>query len=335
VPLVAASVVVPRLSSGGRRREEPDEDGFTLGVEAAERLETLLPGAAPPARIHWFGALPSETVGTVGVALGAPRAAVAHTPGGADELRALLGPSDGSPALLVAVEGLRELDVPGRGERDSGAVALRWEPEGSAPAPAGNGIADVRPYRLGAPGSALAVAADLAGMVPGALYAPLPSEVAWSPAHPPPAPSLSGVSEGAYVPRPRYLENLPARWRFAAELCPAGHVTFPPRGSCRSCGASEGLRGVELPRDGGRVEAVTRVHPGAQPTEFDWRVDLLGGYEVALVRIHPEARVTLQVADTPAGAVRPGDVVGTRLRRLYAMEGAWRYGRKAIPTGRR
>jgi uncharacterized OB-fold protein len=144
---------------------------------------------------------------------------------------------------------------------------------------------------------------------------------------------LRSVSEGAYVPRPRYLESRGSRWRFLADQCPGcERLTFPARGVCRWCGRSEGLVSVALPRDGGIVEARTTVRPGAQPTEFDPWVDAIGGYDVALVRLAPTVLATLPVTDALAGATPAGAVVRTRLRRLYPMEGEWRYGRKAVLT---
>jgi uncharacterized OB-fold protein len=152
-------------------------------------------------------------------------------------------------------------------------------------------------------------------------------------AGPPELPSPDGpVSQGAYVPRARYLENLPSRWWFAAERCGAcGTTTFPTRGRCRQCGARDGLETVRLPRDGGEVVASTTIGPGGQPTEFDPQVAATGSYGVVLVELTPGVRVTLQVTDAPPGALGIGAHVATRLRRLYAMEGEWRYGRKAVP----
>ncbi len=148
----------------------------------------------------------------------------------------------------------------------------------------------------------------------------------------PPSAALGAVSEGAYVPRPRYIENLASRWRLLADRCSAcGKTTFPVRGRCRSCGRSDALVNVALPRDGVEVEAVTTVSPGAQPTEFDPQVAASGAYSVVLVRLAEGVRATLQVADAVGGTVKVGDRVSTRLRRLYAMEGAWRYGLKAVP----
>ncbi|MCI4368918.1 MAG: zinc ribbon domain-containing protein [Thermoplasmata archaeon] len=142
-------------------------------------------------------------------------------------------------------------------------------------------------------------------------------------------PDLAAVSEGAYVPYARYRENLPGRWRLAADRCGAcGHFTFPRRARCRHCAASDRLEAVELPREGLIVEAVTKVHPGAQPTEFDPYVESEGSYSVVLARAGPEVRLTLQFAGPPP-EIAIGDRVDTELRRLYAMEGEWRYGLKA------
>jgi len=138
------------------------------------------------------------------------------------------------------------------------------------------------------------------------------------------------VSEGAYVPRARYLENLPSRWRLVAERCGAcGAVTFPMRGRCRACGRTDGLAEETLP-PAGKVLAATVVAPGAQPTEFDPLVASVGAYGVVLAEMAPGVRVTLQVADHGPSPLAPGQPITTALRRLYPMEGEWRYGRKAL-----
>jgi uncharacterized OB-fold protein len=144
---------------------------------------------------------------------------------------------------------------------------------------------------------------------------------------------LDAVSQGAYVPHARYVENLPSRWRLVAERCGrCGRISFPARGRCRACGETERLAREALPRTGARVEAVTTVSAGAQPTEFDPQVDAQGSYDVAIVEVAPGVRVTAQVADARPGRVRIGDRVHLALRRLYAMEGEWRYGLKALPS---
>jgi uncharacterized OB-fold protein len=150
------------------------------------------------------------------------------------------------------------------------------------------------------------------------------------PPRPVPDSVRSAVSEGAYVPRPRYLENLPSRWRLLAERCGScGRLTFPARGRCRECDRSDGLVAEPLPRTG-TVLAATVVAPGAHPTEFDPLVGASGAYGVVLAEMAPGVRVTLQVTDHGPEPLSPGSRITTELRRLYPMEGEWRYGQKAL-----
>ena len=145
-------------------------------------------------------------------------------------------------------------------------------------------------------------------------------------------PRLDVVSEGAYIPRPRYVESVPSRWRFWAEVCPTCAVTtFPMRAVCRGCGRSAGLTTVALPLEGGEIVAITEIGKGGQPTEFDGVVEAMGSYRVALIELVPGVRATLMISDDPEGILRIGSRVRTVLRRLYPMEGEWRYGRKAVP----
>jgi uncharacterized OB-fold protein len=328
-----AVILLPARGSEGRRREGPDEDRFTLVVAAAERLERRCPPSGV-ARIHLFGGFPAEAVATIGVAVGAPEATVRIHDDTAPELEGVLGSPEGAGGagseLLLFGEALAE-GPPATVARDAGAVAIRRRAGGNERVPS-SGARLPAPRKLGADGSALAravawVARDAELVVPPPA-GPEPSVDGG--AEPPPV-RLDFRSEGAYVPRARYLENLPSRWRFAAERCAAcSEVTFPRRGYCRHCGRADRLEATELPRDGAAVEAVTTVRPGAQPTEFDWQVARRGAYDVALVRFAGGARATLQVTDTAPGALPRGATVATVLRRLYPMEGAWRYGRKAV-----
>ncbi len=144
-------------------------------------------------------------------------------------------------------------------------------------------------------------------------------------------PELDAVSQGAYVPHPRYLENLPSRWRLEGERCQhCRALTFPIAGRCSECGRADGLRREALGREGLEVEAVTTIGPGAQPTEFDPVVATAGPYDVVIVRLAPGVRGTFQVTDAMPGEVGIGHRVRLILRRLYPMEGEWRYGLKAV-----
>lgn len=143
---------------------------------------------------------------------------------------------------------------------------------------------------------------------------------------------LDAVSQGAYVPHPRYLENLASRWRLMGERCAhCRALTFPITGRCRSCDRSDGLHAEALPRTGLEVESVTTISPAAQPAEFDTVVDAAGGYDVAVVALGEGVRATVQLTDATPGRLRIGDRVSLALRRLYPMEGEWRYGLKAVP----
>jgi hypothetical protein len=49
-----------------------------------------------------------------------------------------------------------------------------------------------------------------------------------------------------------------------------------------------------------------------------------------LAEMAPGVRVTLQVTDHGPEPLSPGSRITTELRRLYPMEGEWRYGQKAL-----
>jgi uncharacterized OB-fold protein len=141
----------------------------------------------------------------------------------------------------------------------------------------------------------------------------------------------TSVSEGAYVPWATYRENLRSRWRLVADDClSCQQLNFPARGYCRKCGETENLRPRPLSRESLPVVASTAVHPGAQPTEFDSHVARVGAYGVVLVELAPSLRATLQVTGPSRVPLPIGSAVDARLRRLYSMEGRWRYGLKAV-----
>ena len=341
--VVRIGAYLPATAAGGASTAALDEDEFTLAATAVERVWAGRREEPGPVAVHLLGNFPSVAEWGFGAVLGRETEVVHHA-GEAGELATTLRSleaGEGGPAFLVASE-LAECAA----ERSTkapvpvdGAVAFLLEPE-EVPAP-------FPLPRSAARRSALAAARKI-----GELAGELPRSVTlvgdWDRPMPKEAPverdasrksfegRLASVSEGAYVPRARYLENLPSRWRFLAEVCSACHATtFPARGACRRCGQKETLAPLPLPTDGGRVVAVTTVGKGGQPTEFDGQVEAQGSYDVALVELARGMRVTLQVTDTTPGALQVGDHVNTRLRRLYPMEGEWRYGRKAVPAAAR
>jgi uncharacterized OB-fold protein len=327
-----------RSSDGadGRRPPSSDEDAFTTAATAIEWTLAGIPPGASPLGIDLLGEFPTSMEWALPAVVGAPVHLLRSTGsarGITDALRRATEEGDGL-ALVVAVDIPTDSALPTMSSAAAVAFLLgdsersglsRWfegvPSEGSA-VEAGFSL-----YRARRPGNRdpTWVGNWEAAVGPGPA-SERPASAARAER------STEGVSQGAYVPRARYLENLSSRWRFVAERCPVcGFLTFPARGKCRSCGHGEGLVPVELPRDGALVVATTVIGSGGQPTEFDPQVEAYGPYEVVLAQLAPGARVTLQLTDAVPGQVRIGDRVDTRLRCLYAMEGEWRYGRKAVP----
>jgi uncharacterized protein len=326
-----AAAYVPPASIDGRRVAASDEDGFTLAATALERLESHASEIPLSSRLVLVGDLPSSAEADIPRFLGYP-IVTERLGSGPGALRQALrsattGAAEAPPVLLVAVD-------LGSGAPDAldGAVAVRI----SSGDDRDTGLADDPMLSDGSlPAAALLRAGAKRGVeTPSRWVGDFTQHGATSSIAPGArsvVPPDGPVSQGAYVPRPRYLENLGSRWRFVGERCRScGKVGFPPRGRCRACGAVEGLEPFSLPRDGGEVVAATTIGPGGQPTEFDEQVALSGPYSVVLVDLIPGVRVTLQVADRPT-PIAIGSRVATRLRRLYPMEGEWRYGRKAVP----
>ena len=331
---------LPRGGTDGVPVASVDEDEFTLAATAAERAWSGEHGEPGPVAVHLVGGFPAVADWGFSALLGRATDVVHHA-GDAGELTKTIRDieqGEGGPALVLVAE-LPERSAsrsPKTAPRPAGAVAFRLEVTDepgafSFPKIAARRSALEAALKVGEGTRNVPASVVLTGDWDGAAVGGSP--VALNPAHALVKVNLDAVSEGAYVPRPRYLENLASRWRFLAETCHACHgTTFPARGVCRRCGRKDTLTTVALPFDGGRVVAVTTVGKGGQPTEFDAQVEALGPYDVALVELARGMRVTVQVADAPPGSVHVGDHVDTRLRRLYPMEGEWRYGRKAIPV---
>ncbi|HTW55204.1 MAG TPA: zinc ribbon domain-containing protein [Thermoplasmata archaeon] len=315
VPMRAA-VYRPLRRSDGRAARGPDEDAFTLAAAAIEAVvadsspadgwEIVASGAAVQVPDTLFAGLLGTTV------------RVRRAPDTPPE------PS-GPTTLFVAVD-LAETN----GVAEDRAVVARGD--AIVAGAGGNGpTGDADRLIAAVSGVSPAEVAVLGGVATRA-----DSERAGSPPAGTGTDDRSRVSEGALLPRARYLEGIPSHWRFEGERCEAcGRVGFPIRGRCRNCGRADRLVRERLPRAQLPVLAVTRIGPGAQPTEFDTQVERSGGYPVVLVELGPNARATLQGTDGDRGTFAIGDRVNTALRRTYAMEGEWRYARKAVATNPR
>ena len=332
--LTRATAYLPSFADGLRRRAAPDEDAFTMVATAIERALDRSVADARPQTVHLVGDAGALDPSLLASLLGSPAEIVPAASGAfADAVRAAASAEGAAWVAVVQRADERSDASPAPGD---GAVALRFDDGPEAIPLAESGL-----LRAGTTGaSPLAALFELgrAPPRPGVWVGDWASDP--TRARPVPrsprrglGPAPANVSEGALVPGPRDEEARAARWRFLADRCGAcGVVTFPPRGRCRGCGHDDRLAPTPLPLDGGEVVASTWIGPGGQPTEFDPVVEVSGSYGVVLVDVGSGVRVTLSVADAAPEEVRVGARVNTRLRRLYPMEGRWRYGRKAVPA---
>lgn len=339
--VVRAAAYLPAGTSDGVRVAGFDEDAFTLGATAAERAFSDRPGRPGHLVVHLLGVFPAMADWGFAALLG-QEAEVVHHPGTAAELTHTLRGLEGGlggPAMVVAADLPEREPAPGGHAPPTpgaGAVAFLLESsDEERPFPIEKGSpnrsAVSAVLRAGTPDRKAARPVEFLGDWDADPAVGRPADIElirrWASRDP------SDVSEGAYVPRARYLENLPSRWRLAADECDGCHeVTFPARGICRRCGRKDSLTALYLPRNGARVAAITSIGRGGQPTEFDAQVEVNGPYGVVLVDFLEGVRGILQLTDADPGELKVGDPVNTLLRRLYPMEGEWRYGRKAAPV---
>ncbi|MDG6964652.1 MAG: hypothetical protein JRM83_06645, partial [Nitrososphaerota archaeon] len=77
---------------------------------------------------------------------------------------------------------------------------------------------------------------------------------------------------------------------------------------------------------GGQFSMVFNNSNDKQVVAFRAPISFKPSQSTDLVELAPGLRATLMVTDSPPGTVRVGDRIGTVLRRLYPMDGQWRYG---------
>jgi uncharacterized OB-fold protein len=374
--IVGSAAVVPVWQRAGVRSTGPDEDQFTLAIEALRWLGSS--ALAAPAKkglephVWAVGDFDPTSDWRFGEALGVPGLAVLRTTANDSEpllsaLMEAIAPATSARTDFVVAAVAGDESSPAAPRYGAGAVAIEvgsrpgivlegpppWVPLpssftrttsrfGSTPFLS---IAEELFELVQDRGPGYETALPLSGGLASAklsvrLQAPIAWKGAWTGVVPTiasptaftdPSPSVLRVSEGAYVPYPTYRENLPSRWRLEGERCAAcHHIGFPVRGVCRQCGRSDRLAPYPFPRSELLVSASTVVQPGAQPTEFDPQVQKTGGYGVVIVELAPGLRATLQVTDHLGPALPIGSRVDTCLRRIYSMEGEWRYGLKAV-----
>jgi uncharacterized OB-fold protein len=323
--ILRAAAYLPAFTDGRARLRGPDEDAFTLAATAVERL-----GWVPPdgSSVHIVPvgdarAVPSELWSGL---LGRPVDPLGASPGDPLEWRAAVEAAiaRSGPVVIVGAQapsGGASAPSPG-----DGAYALLVDdiPGSSPPIGIAEGTTDPRGW------PALRAARGAANLLLGD-WSVNPSTGRSTKVHGQTGGTTAHLSEGAYLPPASYREGIASRWRFEADRCGrCERMTFPQRGRCRHCGSSDRLTVVSLPKDGVRAVAVTWIGPGGQPTEFDDQVAATGAYGVALVELTDGIRATVALTDAEVGTVKVGTVLSTRLRRLYEMDGSWRYGRKAV-----
>lgn len=334
--IVRAAAYLPHGTDGHRRVGAVDEDAFTFAATALERAVLRDRPDDRPQTVTTVGASGTFDPSALAVILGAPvrLSAIEEEEPAVDHALDAALRGDG-PHWVVAVARDRP-GAPGTsvGSPGEGAIAVLIDDGASGKPPPlpregrdGGRSPLARLFAMNRPeGETISWLGDW-GADPTAGPRARPSPVSLREAPP------FTVSQGAYVPPPRYEESRPSRWSFTADQCRScGARTFPSRGWCRRCGATDGLVPSRLPLDGATVLAVTWIGSGGQPTEFDLQVEIAGSYGVVLAEVAPEVRVTLMVAEGAPDEVRVGSKVDSTLRRLYPIEGSWRYGRKAIPA---
>lgn len=140
--------------------------------------------------------------------------------------------------------------------------------------------------------------------------------------------ALGAVPMGAYVPRRTWDATLATRYRLLSSVCDtcrAGH--HPPLPVCPVC--HNATRTVSLWKPG---RLYTWTHVASGPSEFDPWHQVWGEYTVAVVEHEHGIRLAGILVDADPARLREGMAVEPVFRRLYAQEGAWRYGVKFRPS---
>ena len=138
--------------------------------------------------------------------------------------------------------------------------------------------------------------------------------------------ALLAVPMGAYIPKPTWDASLDARYRLVAGYCShckRGH--HPRLDPCPICGRPTDVRDLA---SNGRLYTHTVIAAGGGPTEFDPFQDTDGTYGVGIVDFGDAIRVAGILTDTDLASLNIGQKMEPVFRRIYAQEGAWRYGTK-------
>lgn len=136
----------------------------------------------------------------------------------------------------------------------------------------------------------------------------------------------AAVPMGAYIPKPTWDASLDARYRLVASYCSKCRRGHHPRlDPCPVCGGATETRELAAP---GTLYTHTVIAAGGGPTEFDPFQETEGTYGVAIVDFGDAIRVAGLLTGTDLGGLNIGQKMEPVFRRIYAQEGAWRYGTK-------
>lgn len=130
------------------------------------------------------------------------------------------------------------------------------------------------------------------------------------------------------MPSPRYVREIPSRYRLEAGRCAGcGRVLYPARKVCPSCRGQE-IQTIRLSRKG-TVVTSTVIH--VPPDEFLNEAP----YAMAVVETPEGARLMTQIVDCDPSSVTPGMSVDLefRLVREEKKSGILCYGHKGVPSG--
>lgn len=127
----------------------------------------------------------------------------------------------------------------------------------------------------------------------------------------------------------RYWRNQKQRYGLIGEVCPSGHLIFPPRDLCPDC-TKEAKAPYQF-SGRGEIYSYTTVYDA--PEGYEGMVP----YTVAMIQLAEGPFVTAQLTDIHTGAVTIGDKVEMVTRKLFedGKKGTIVYGykfRPALPT---
>jgi uncharacterized protein len=138
--------------------------------------------------------------------------------------------------------------------------------------------------------------------------------------------ALLQVPMGAYIPKASWEATLPARYQLLAGFCANCKRGYHPRlDPCPVCGGTTQSRSLPTV---GHLYTYTAIAAGGGPSEFDPLQDVEGTYGVGIVDFGDAIRIAGILAETDLAQVAIGDKMEAVFRRIYAQEGAWRYGTK-------